>query len=297
MALGFILSVLGHKINNKYVVLAKVRHSQRMNDPLVQMWIITNKDGTILSAHCAGCMADVENCCSHIASVLFYIECWTRVNGKLSCTKVKCTWLLPTHLKQVDYARVRDIDFTSTKKLKANVDKSIENLDTKDLPQFTTGTYHVSAPVSRNDKVRVAIPKAEEFKQFYDSLSVCKNKPICLSLVQPHPESFIFKTRRIKPTTNLFDENYLHMNYANLLQECHKIQLRISDAEIQLIERETLNQARESSFYWHRAGRIGASRGKAASHTDPSQPSQSLIKAICYPNEFKFSTAATRHGL
>ena len=27
------------------------------------------------------------------------------------------------------------------------------------------------------------------------------------------------------------------MNYANLLQECQKIQLRISDAEIQLIEK------------------------------------------------------------
>ena len=95
--------------------------------------------------------------------------------------QVKCTWLLPTYVKQVDYARVRDIDSTSAKKLKANLDKSIENLDTKDLPQFTT----VCAPVSRH-KVRVAIPKAEELKQFYDSLSECKNKPVCLSLVQPH---------------------------------------------------------------------------------------------------------------
>ena len=49
----------------------------------------------------------------------------------------------------------------------------------------------------------------------------------------------------------MFDENYLQMNYANLLQECQNIQLRISDAEIQLIERETLNQARESSLYQH----------------------------------------------
>ena len=92
------------------------------------------------------------------------------MNGKLSCTQVKCTWLLPTYVKQVDYARFRDNDFTSAKKLKANLDKSIENLDTKDLPQFTTGTYHVSAPVSRNDKVRVGIPKAEELKQFYNSV-------------------------------------------------------------------------------------------------------------------------------
>ena len=193
MVSGFISSVLGHKINNKYVILAKVRHSQRMNNPFIQIWTITNKDGTILSAHCAGCMAGLGECCSHIASLLFYIECWTRVNGKLSCTQVKCTWLLPTYVKQVDYARVRDIDSTSAKKLKANLDKSIENLDTKDLTQFTTCTNHESAPVSRNDKFRVAIPKAEELKQFYDSLSECKNKPVCLSLVQPHSESFISK--------------------------------------------------------------------------------------------------------
>ena len=129
---AFISSVLGHKINNKYVVLAKVRHSQKMNDPFVQIWTITNIDRTILSAICAGCMAGLGKCCSHIASVLFYIEYRTCVNGKLSCTQVKCTWLLPTYVKQVDYARVRDIDSTSAKKLKANLDKSIENLDTKD---------------------------------------------------------------------------------------------------------------------------------------------------------------------
>ena len=74
------------------------------------------------------------------------------MNGKLSHTQVKCTWLLPTYVKQVDYARVRDIDSTYAKKLKANLDKSIENLETKDLPQFTTGTNDVRAPVSRHDK-------------------------------------------------------------------------------------------------------------------------------------------------
>ena len=154
----------------------------------------------------------------------------------------------------------------------------------------------MSAPVSRNDKVRVTIPKAEKLKQLYDSLSECKKKPVCLSPVQPHSESFISETGAIRPITNLFDETYLQMNYANLLKECQNIQFRISDAEIQLIERETLNQARESYFYWQSAGRIGASQSKAASHTDPSKPSQSLNKAICYPNVFKFSTAATRHG-
>ena len=73
MVLGFI------SINNRYTVLAKVRHSQRMNDPLVHTRIITHKDGIILSVHCAGCMAGLGECCFHIDSVLFYIEYWRTV--------------------------------------------------------------------------------------------------------------------------------------------------------------------------------------------------------------------------
>ena len=37
MVSGFVTSVLGHIIRERYVVLAKVRHSQRMNDPHVQL--------------------------------------------------------------------------------------------------------------------------------------------------------------------------------------------------------------------------------------------------------------------
>ena len=47
--------------------------------------------------------------CSHVASVLFYIEAWTRILGKLSCTQVKCTWLLPSYVKEVPYARVQKL--------------------------------------------------------------------------------------------------------------------------------------------------------------------------------------------
>ena len=49
---------------------------------------------------------------------------------------------------------------------------------------------------------------------------------------------------------------------------------------------------------WHDqpAGRITASILKAACHTDPGQPSLSLIKAICYPHSVKFSTSATKWG-
>ena len=44
MVSGFIASVEGHIVANKFVVLAKVRHSQRMNDSFIPIWIITGND-------------------------------------------------------------------------------------------------------------------------------------------------------------------------------------------------------------------------------------------------------------
>ena len=84
-----------------------------MNDPLIPLWIMTKEDGTILSAHCLGCMAGLGESCSHIASFLFYIKEWTRLHGKLACTQVKCSWILPTYVNEVPYASVKDINFTS----------------------------------------------------------------------------------------------------------------------------------------------------------------------------------------
>ena len=116
---GFVSCVKGHKIGNHYIVLGKVRHSQRMNDTCVTLWIRTEENGTVLFAHCVGCMAGQGECCLHnIASVLFYTEAWNRVNEKLSCTEVKCSWLMPTTVREVPYVPVSDIDFRSAKKLK-----------------------------------------------------------------------------------------------------------------------------------------------------------------------------------
>ena len=61
-----------------------------MNDPTVPLWIITEDDGRILCAHCRGCMVGQGETCSHIASVLFYIETFNRIRGKLVCTDKQC---------------------------------------------------------------------------------------------------------------------------------------------------------------------------------------------------------------
>ena len=83
MVSGFVYNVQGHVIANKFVVLAKVRHSQRMNEALIPIWTIIEKDG------CLGCKAGLAKSCWHIASVLFYLEAWTKGNGRLACTQMK----------------------------------------------------------------------------------------------------------------------------------------------------------------------------------------------------------------
>ena len=294
MVFGFITSVLDQIIQDKFVVLAKVRHSQRMNDPHVQLWIITTKEGTVVSAHCAGCMAGLGECCSHIASVLFYLEVWTRLNGKLACTQVKCTWLLPSAVKQVEYARVKDINFASAKKLKIDLDKSIESVNSSSTE--SSSAAQIPEPTPAENKPALKPPSTDELQEFYKSLSECSVKPVCLSLIHPFSESFISTTRDIKSITDLYEKKYLDLSYPELLQKCYKVDLKLSEEQIKAIERDTFDQAKGGAFFRHRAGRIGASKCHAASHTNPSQPSQSLIKAICYPNIFRFSTAATKHG-
>ena len=61
MVSGFITSVQGHIIANKHVTVAKVRHSQRMDNAPVLLWIVTEKDDNIIRAHCVACMADWGN--------------------------------------------------------------------------------------------------------------------------------------------------------------------------------------------------------------------------------------------
>ena len=62
------------------------------------------------------------------------------------------------------------------------------------------------------------------------------------------------------------------------------------------VEMATRDQSKSKEWYRFRAGRITASRFKAACRTSTEKPSQSLIKAICYPKSSNFTSAATTWG-
>ncbi|XP_068673794.1 uncharacterized protein [Montipora foliosa] len=288
---GFVASVGGKIISGKYVVAAKVRHSQRMNDPLVNVWIITESEGAIISAHCSGCKAGLGESCSHVASAMMYIECWARINGKMACTEVKCSWLLPTYVNEVTYERVRDIDFTSAKKLKENLDIKIDSLDQNKA---------ASRESQPNCHAQTAIPSqlasTEEMNKFLAALNLCEIKPVVLSVMDPYAEQFVVKSRNVPVLSDLYDLNNLELDYPELLQKCVGVKIMLSDEDIKVVEQDTREQAKGPGFFRHRAGRIGASVSGAVYHSNIAQPSQSLIKSVCYPHLYKVNSKAIRHG-
>ena len=49
-------------------------------------------------------MAGLGEVCSHIASILFYLEAVVKIQGTSpTCTQEKCQWIIPSFLKNAEY--------------------------------------------------------------------------------------------------------------------------------------------------------------------------------------------------
>ena len=87
--------------------------------------------------------------------------------------------ILPSSANKVEYSRVRDINFKSAKKMKADLDETIENLS--EGLQVSENSEVFSG--SRVQKPEVPAPTQAEMENFYFDLSKCKTKSVLLSLV------------------------------------------------------------------------------------------------------------------
>ena len=142
-------------------------------------------------------------------------------------------------------------------------------------------------------------PTSDELALFYEKISHQCTKPSILSLIPKYSDNYVPKSIQPylpQPLTALRNEKYLKLNYHELLQECKDVSIDISSEMCDLIEKETRLQSKSKLWYKYRAGRVTASRMKAVCHTNPSDPSQSLIKSICYPEAFHFTSKATEWG-
>ena len=73
-------------------------------------------------------MAGQGESCSHISSILLYVETFKRGRGKTAFT-ISLTWIMPSYNKDEVYAQSQNTDFGFATKVKQKLDKAVENLD------------------------------------------------------------------------------------------------------------------------------------------------------------------------
>ena len=277
---GWVGEVSMHPVrgdDGKMILTASVRHSQSVTASPLKPWVAAEKCGTIICSHCT-CMAGLGEACSHIAALLFAVEAHNCLKD-MSCTSQPCAWLSP-NMQNVAYAPISDINFTAptTKRKRVLEGKS---------GQQSQLEFVVPPPPSR-----------EKIARFIYELSKT-GKPALLSILPDYCDEYVVDHSILSlPLSALFEASSLDLSYRDLLKKCEDVfeSLKITKEQARNIEASTCDQAQFKNWFRYRAGRVTASKFKAAAHTDLSQPSQSLLKSICYPESYKFSSKATRWG-
>ena len=246
-------------------------------------------DGVIVCAHCT-CMAGLGETCTHIAAVLFYLEAVARLQGMKTVTESgECSWIIPSYLKSAQYLPIKDIDFTSARGLKRKLDGTINN------PESVLNESEVHTATGQ---VELTSEELEELDLdlFFQDISKQDTNLAILSLVTPYSDNYVPKSTVAgfpKPINSLFQPEYGELPYDELLDVCQTISINITAPMAKSIEATTKAQSGSKMWFRYRAGRVTASRMQAVCHTNESK---SLIKCICYPEAFSFTSKQTSWG-
>ena len=192
-------------------------------------------------------------------------------------------------MNEVPYAPISEINFKSACKLKQDLDESID----ANIPPGN----NCKPATQQKLKVPGVSPTHGEMDNLMEELDKCKVKPVCLSLVYPNANQFVLENRCIPTIPYLYSSDNMELSYPELLRKFEEVDLNVTPKQIKVIEKETREQSKGKSFVKHRACCIGASVSGAVAHSNSSQPSQSLIKSICYPHLFNCSTKTTEYGI
>eukprot|EP00794_Sanderia_malayensis_P002736 gene2736-3161_t len=265
------------------IITGRVFHSQRLSETPPSPWIIADKSGSILSAHC-NCMAGLGESCSHVSAVLFYLDYAVRLRDSKTVTEKKAYWTIPGALKGIEYSEIKDIDFTSPKRLKKQLEKKCMQLEEKELADKCQGPF---------------VPSGQEMAKLFSEVNNSGTKSSILSIVPPYSKQFIPKAlQNIYPKllSELYDLANLNKNFIEILNMAKTVDTKVTPAQVAAVEKETSEQSSSKAWFRFRAGRVTASKLHAVCRTDPSQPSLSLIKSICYPENNKFWSKQTEWG-
>ena len=72
-------------------------------------------NGKILAAHC-DCTAGLGESCSHVSSLLWVVATGVEKRESLTVTQKSAYWIMPSAIRSVPFARLKEIDFIGKKK-------------------------------------------------------------------------------------------------------------------------------------------------------------------------------------
>ncbi|KAK4879609.1 hypothetical protein RN001_007755 [Aquatica leii] len=282
-ACGWVKNVYTKKYYQKVVVLGQVFHSQRLNDKLVNCWIITESNGQILSSHC-DCVAGLGESCTHVSAVFFFIDMSLRRfeghEDTKSVTDVKAYWKAPS--KIAGPSKLVDIDFTIPAKL------------------YQSSCVNEDGPLYMRENEQPTIPyvSGDELHRVLRNLRATPRGCVLHLTTKPFSQEIAteLKSKQTFKLSFLYRPEYEAETLENLQKIGNELDLSVPIDECRKIEKLTVKQAHSKEWFDYRTGRITASKFKGVCRTDIAKPSISLIKSICYPTLQQFKTLATRYG-
>ena len=144
------------------------------------------------------------------------------------------------------------------------------------------------------------VPTKVEMHLLFPSVSLGGTEAAVFSLLLHYSEQFIPKfslPNFPKLLLSLKQPGYIDLGYEELLILCGSTVLEVTAEMSEAVERETKSQSHSRLWLTYREGRVTTSKMKSVSHANPGNPSQSLIKTVCYPEEFSFYTKQTTWGI
>lgn len=188
---------------------------------------------------------------------------------------------------QVQYKTIQDIDFTSARSKKKQLDEVIGGAP--------------ATPSAKQKKLpNVKEPTAEELSNLFTALDASGRNPALLSLVPGFAGKFRPKAldkKYPKVLSELYNADITFDDKDSLLLHCANIcdsALHVTPEKCDNCEMDTRTQANCKQWFSFQTGRVTASRAKAVCRTLIENPSRSLLKDICYPRSF--SSKPTQWG-
>jgi len=236
-----------------------------------------------MCAHCS-CMASVGEACSLIAALLFAAQTNTELKTQFTCTSLPCSWL-QLSFRSVPFAEIVQIDFSSASQKRKRLMKASE------ASSFSSDKFQ---QVKKRPSL-VSKPNDDDKLAFFDELSQSGGSPVILSLITSYNEACIplYEAGKVmKPLTELHSvDNSIARNVRKFLRLCH-----FHSAKPRKLRRWLEHKLILGYGTSNKAGHVTASKLRQVLNTDISQPSLSLITAVCYPETYKAMPVACKYG-